>query len=58
MGGELWGNHMGEDPGAIGNILGNALGTLWELGNSLGTYPCPCPSQNKEKETGSFMSAC
>jgi hypothetical protein len=25
------------------------LGTLWELGNSSGTYPTPWPPQKKEK---------
>jgi hypothetical protein len=33
----------------LGTSWGMHLGTLWELENSLGTYPCPCPSQKKRK---------
>jgi hypothetical protein len=32
---ELWANHVG---GAIGNYLGNPMGTSWEhIGNMIGT---------------------
>jgi len=28
MGVELWANHMGSNPGAVGNILGNSCGNI------------------------------
>jgi hypothetical protein len=52
LGVELWANHTGEDPGAIGNVLGNASR------NSLGTYPCPCPPQKIKRERNWIIHEC
>jgi len=49
IGVELWANHMGQNWGAIGNVLGT-WGTLWEPDwNTLGRALRPPPT--KEKKT-------
>jgi len=40
-----------------GTSWGMHLGTLWELGNSLGTYPCRCPLK-KERKRNWFVHEC
>jgi hypothetical protein len=58
MGVELWANHMGQNPGAIGNILENALEnslrTWWEhIGNKwkIQKIPLPTPPQKEKNWT-------
>jgi len=61
MGVQLWAN-----PGAIGNILGNAfgntLGTWWEhVKNTLGTkgeIKVPLPAPPQKDKTAPFLRAC
>jgi hypothetical protein len=68
MGVELGQTIWDKNLGVIGNILGNAFGTLWELGNLMGTHweqgrkkqklLVPTPHSKRKKKIGSIMSAC
>jgi len=58
MGFELWANHIRLDPGAIGNILGNAsrntLGT-WEL---FGNLSLSLPISKKRRKRNCMIHEC